>query len=336
MALDTDTWLGSHSGFNDDGTPFATDGSGFRGGGMGEGWMEAFGGDGQSWKNSNVSIPGLSAEESELVNLSTQLAKRQLANIDSLMPFQQEMLKQSYAELQRQGRISGAMSGAITPEMEADLMKQDFERARKLGPIQDQLLQAQLDAMQGKISPQQQAAMDAAIAAGEGDIDRSTQSGIGMIADELANSRGMRLSDSPIMREAGLLAEKGQELKKSLAQNIRATGMTAFPQMSAGIGLNQQAIADAAKSFQADLRQRASSNRMALFGGASQSGIGLAGVGGGAGSSALSSLSGVRAQMKSTSERGFDPAAYLSGHGQFGQGSGSFMKGLGGLMGGMG
>lgn len=305
-------------------------------GGPGSGWWEAFTGDGRTTSNVSVGIPGPTAEEAELIRISSELAKKQLANIEALAPFQQEMLKQSLAELQRQGKINEVLGGAITPEMEASLAKQDFDRAMKLGPIQDQLLQMQLDAMQGKISPAQQEAMNAAIAAGEGDIDRSTQEGIGMIADELANSRGMRLSDSPIMREAGLLAEKGMELKKSLGQNIRAQGMTAFPQMSSGIGLSQQQLTDATKSFQADLRARASANRMSLFGTGSSSGIGLATVGSGAGTSALGSLSGIRSQMKNTYASGFDPSAYLSGHGAFGQGSGSFMKGLGGMMGGMG
>jgi hypothetical protein len=238
----------------------------------------------------------MSDEEKNLVRLNNELAQRQLKNIDELAPFQKELIQLSLGELRRQGAMTAAMDAAITPEDQAALAKQEFERAKRLGPIQDQILEMQMANMRGELTPGQKAAADAAIKAAHGDIDNATQEGIGLIADELANSRGLRLTDTPILREATLLSEQGLKQKSSAAANIRSSAMLQMPQISSGIGLSQQNLAQSTQAFQADLRQRAFQNRMALTGQGSSSGIGLSAVGGGAAASALASLSGVRAQ----------------------------------------
>lgn len=272
-------------------------------------------------------------EEAKLIDLNTQLAQKQLANLDQLAPFQQELISQSLAEMKRQGAISSAIDEAVTPEQQAELAKQDFERAQRLGPIQEELLQRQLDEVRrgGAATPEQlqqiKDATDAAITAGSADIDLSTQRGIGLIADELANSRGLRLSDSPITSEAALLARGGEDQKANLIKSLRAGEATArlnFPlaasQITSGINLATQNVADAAKAFQADLRQRAFQNRLALSGQASQSGIGVAGVGGGAGVGTLSALTSVRG--RSSTGTLFDPTALLNNIGAIGRGIG--------------
>ena len=269
-------------------------------------------------------------EERELIRIQTELARQQLQNIEKLAPFQKELLEASLADLRRQGAISGAMDKAISPEDQAAFAKEEFGRARKLGPIQEQILQMQMDAMQGKVSPEQKAAIEeytnAAYQSGASDIDLATGEGIGLVADELANSRGLRLSDTPILREATLLAESGLKQKAGLARSLRggqAGMMLQAPQIASGIGLSQQNLAQASQAFQADLRQRAFQNRMTLTGQTASSGIGLATLGSGAGASALSSLSGVRAQSRTGTM--FDPSAYMSGWGSFLQGAGSWM-----------
>lgn len=244
-------------------------------------------------------------EETELIKLQTELSKRQLANLDKLAPFQQELLDLSLTDLRRQGLISGAMDKAVTPEQQAELAKQDFERAKRLGPIQEELLQLQLEGIRrgGAATPEQErlikAATDAGISAGSADIDASTQRGIGLISDELANARGLRLSDSPIKGEAALLAREGEVQKGALIKQLRAAEATSrlnFPlaaqQISSGINLSTQGVADAARQFQADLRQRAFQNRLVLTGQTAQSGIGLASIGDP--SRTLSSLASVR------------------------------------------
>ncbi len=286
------------------------------------GLVKSLVGSGQSTTNVTTAAP--SAEEAELIRISTELSKRQLANIDQLAPFQKELIELSLADLRRQGAASGAMDAAITPEDQAAFAKSEFERAKKLGPVQDQILEQQLANMRGDLTPGQQAATQAQIEAGYGDIDRATSEGIGLIADEIANSRGLRLTDTPILREATLLSERGLAEKSSLAKNVRASALTQMPQVASGIGLGQQNLASQTQAFQAELRNRAFQNRMALTGQTSSSGIGLAQVGSGAGASALSSLSGVRAQNQSGT--GFNPSQLLSGYG-------GFMKGAGELFG---
>jgi len=258
-----------------------------------------------------------SAAEQELIGIQTELSKRQLAQVDQLQPFQKELLDLTLADLRRQGAITSAIDSAITPEKQAQLAKEDFERASRLGPIQEELLQLQLQQIRsgGAATPEQLArikeATDRGIAAGTSDIDASTQRGIGLIADELANARGLRMSDSPIKGEAALLAREGEIQKGSLTKNLRAAEATAalnYPlaagQLTSGINLSQQNLADAARSFQADLRQRAFQNRLALTGATTTSGIGLASIGNPA--SAISGLASSRGGTQTKSGGGMD------------------------------
>lgn len=229
------------------------------------------------------------AQETALTELQKELATRQLAQLDELQPFQTELVKQSMAELERQGAISKAIGGAVTPEQEAEQYKADFERSQRLGPIQDELLQLQLEAARqgGRPTDEQLAlikeATDRGIESGTADIDLSTKRGIGLISDELANSRGLRLSDSPIMNEAGQLVAGSEDLKANLIRSMRANEANAalsYPlaasQVTSGINLNQQSLAEQTKAFQADLRQRAFQNRLAFTGQTGSSGLGLA------------------------------------------------------------
>jgi hypothetical protein len=228
-------------------------------------------------------------QETALMKLQSELATRQLAQIDELQPFQTELVRQSMEELKRQGAISSAIGAAVTPEQEAEQYKADFERSQRLGPIQDELLQIQLDAArQGGRPTEEQLALikeatDRGIESGTADIDLSTKRGIGLISDELANSRGLRLSDSPIMNEAGNLVAGSEDLKANLIRSMRSNEANAalnYPLAAAGvtsgINFNQQNLAEQSKAFQAELRQRAFQNRLAFTGQTGQSGLGLA------------------------------------------------------------
>jgi len=258
----------------------------------------------------------MSQEEKDLIGLQTELSKRQLANVDQLQPFQKQLLELSMSDLQRTGKINAAMDAAITPEQQAAAAKSDFERAQRLGPIQDELLTLQLEQLRrgGAATDEQKAlikaAADAGISAGSGDIDASTQRGIGMIADELANSRGLRLSDSPIKAEAAFLAREGEIQKGSLVKGMRAAeaqSVLNYPlaaqQLQSGINLSQQNIASATQQFQAELRQRVYQNRLALTGQVAQTGIGLASIGGNT-SGAIGAFERSRGSTQTTSGGG--------------------------------
>lgn len=190
-----------------------------------------FGGSSSTTVVNQTSAP--TEEEKELIKLNAEIARRQLGALDQIQPFQKELLDLSIADLRREGQSAAAFDKAITPEEQAAFAKEDFERTRRLGPVQDELLTLQLESLRrgGAATPEQEAqireAADAGIFAGSADIDIATQRGIGLIEDELANSRRLRLSDSPIASEAALLAREGQAQKGSLIENLRAAEATA-------------------------------------------------------------------------------------------------------------
>lgn len=260
-----------------------------------------FGGDSTSTTN----IPPPTEEERRLTALSAELAQKQLDSINQLQPFQLELLKSSQADLNRTNRLNSAMDAAITPEMQAQQARAEFDRNQRLGPMQDEMLKLQLDQLRqgGRATPEQiqqiKEATDASIAAGTNDINTQTSRGIGLISDELANSRGLRLSDSPIKSEAALLTRAGNDQIGSLTTNLRANQANAvlnFPLAAQGVqsGINQsqQGLNQAAQNFQNQLRQQAYTNRLAMTGTAQSGGIGIASIG--PGNSALSALTNSR------------------------------------------
>ncbi len=240
---------------------------------------------------STTKLPDPTPDERALTALNKELATRQIAQIDQLAPFQKQLLEQATTELSRSTKFNDALDAAVTPEQQAAAYKSEFERTQRLGPMQDELMQLQLDELRqgGKATPEQlqliKEATDAGILSGTSDIDASTGRGIGLIADELANSRGLRLSDSPISSEAALLAREGEIQKGGLIRNLRAGEAQArlnYPlaaqQLQSGANLNQQNVISSAKQFQDQLRQQSYQNRLALTGQAQSGGIGLAGI----------------------------------------------------------
>lgn len=282
--------------------------------------------------------PAPSQQELDLIGLNSEIARKQLSSLDQIQPFQQQLLDLSLADLRRQGTNSAAMDAAVSPEQQAAAYKADFERSQRLGPAQDELMQLQLDQLRrgGAATPEQvasiKAATDAGIASGSADIDASTQRGIGMIGDELANSRGLRLSDSPIGSEAALLAREGVVQKGSLIKGMESAGATArlnFPlaaqQVQSGIASNQQQLATAAQQFQAGLRNQAFQNRLALTGQAQSGGIGLASINDGG--RALGALQANRFANTSSTQNMQTNPGFL----QVAGGLGQFASGIGAL-----
>lgn len=293
---------------------------------------------GSTTQTSSTAFPGMSDEERELIKLNAELTKRQLAAIDQLQPFQKAMLEAALDELTRAQADSAAVSGAISPQEQADFTRQEFERSKRLGPIQDEIMQMQLDSLRrgGAATPEQEAlirgATDSAIGSANADIDAATSRGIGLIADELSNSRGLRLSDSPMSGEAALLAREGVIQKGGIEKSLRANQANAqlnYPlavqELSAKTSQIPLTIADAAKRFQEDLRTRAFNNRMSLIGTGVNTGIGLSSVGGGNG--ALNALTQSRLNSGTqtvTQNRGIG----LTDVGGFASGIGGLMTGL--------
>lgn len=294
-------------------------------------------GSGNSTQDVQYGTSAPTAEEQALTKLNTELAQKQLDNINNLAPYQQKLVQSAMDQLKQSSDYTAAYNKLISPDQQAQAAADEFTRNQKLGPLQEQMLQMQLDSMKqgGRATDQQKAdiatATQASIDAGTNDINTQTQRGIGLISDELANSRGLRLSDSPIGSEAALLTRAGNDQIGSLTKNLRAAQAQsvlnyplAVQSMQSGINLNQQQITAAAQNFQDQLRQQAAQNRQSLYGTTSSSGIGIAGLGSGVGSSTLGTLFGNTNANGWKGTTGFDPAANNQGYG-------SFMSGLGKL-----
>lgn len=283
-----------------------------------------------------TTIPPPTAQEQELLGLNVELAKKQLDAFDDIAPFQRQLLEQSTKELARQGEEFDILNELIGPEERAAATAEEFQRIQRLGPVQDELLELQLEQLRrgGAATPEQEQRIkestDAAIEAGTLDIDASTSRGLELIKDQLANSRGLRLTDSPIGDEAQLLAREGEIQKGSLIKNLRASEAAArlnFPlaadQVLSSINQNQQNLLNAATNFQAQLRQAAFQNRQSLTGQTTQQGLGLTSVSG-LGLGALNSLTQARI-AQTTTKKGLGLSDLTSA-----------ASGIGGLAGGLG
>jgi hypothetical protein len=270
--------------------------------------------------------------ENQLIQLQTQLAQQQLGAIKSQQPLNDQLIASAQSGITRNDAYQKALDAAISPEDQAAAQAAQFKQAQELGPIQTQLAQMQLDALKqgGRATDQQkadiQSATDAAITAGTGDIDTQTKRGISMISDELANSRGLRLSDAPIGSEAALLERAAGDQKSSLINNLRANQASAtlnYPLavtgMTSGINLSQQNSNQAFTNFQDQLRQQAQTNRLALTGPAISNGLGLSSIGGGNG--ALSALDSSRGRTSDSS--GYNGGQVIQGLGALGSGIGA-------------
>lgn len=148
--------------------------------------------------------------------------------------------------------LLGSLSAqAFSPEALADIEKRAGE-AGKLTPEEEKLI-----SQAASLGFQQ----------GASDIDSATQKGLQLLRQELAPSRGLRSTDTPILDRGGQIVGEG----------IRQKGQL-------GLGLQQQAAGARLafplqrQSFQEQLRNRAFQNRLALSGQALQGGLGLAGL----------------------------------------------------------
>ena len=252
-----------------------------------------------------VNNPPPTAAELELQGLSVEEKKLQIEALRSQSEFQKTLSDYALPELKASASERAALNAAITPEQRAAFAKQEFDRAQRLGPIQDELLKAQLEEFRrgGAATPEQIARINEAttsgIAAGSGDIDIATQEGLALLRDELAPSLGLRSTDSPILDRGATLVREGVKQKSSLGLNLQAAGAAAklnYPlaaqQVFGAQRQGQQDLNQSVLNFQEQLRQAAFQNRLSLTGQTVQGGLGLAGIG--SGSSAWDAMARAR------------------------------------------
>lgn len=150
-----------------------------------------------------------------------------------------------------QAFLSNLSQQAFSPEALADIEKRAGE-AGKLTPEEERLI-----SQAASLGFQQ----------GASDIDSAMKQGLELLRQELAPSRGLRSTDTPILDRGGQIVGEG----------IRQKGQL-------GLGLQQQAAGARLQfplqrqAFQEQLRNRAFQNRLMLSGQALQGGIGLSGL----------------------------------------------------------
>lgn len=135
-----------------------------------------------------------------------------------------------------------------------------FDEVAKSGALDEDDFVNRIDQIRANIGT----ASENALRLGEADINRNTQLGLEGLRDTLAPDRGLRPGDSPILGLGSDIVREGMFQQGQLVRSIR--------------GQEASQLADfdqAATQFQADLKQNAFANRLALAGGATELGIGL-------------------------------------------------------------
>lgn len=262
-----------------------------------------------------VNTPNAPSEsELELQRLAVDISQQQLEALQQQGVFQQEQFEslQPFLEQQRE-------QSAIA-----------FEQQQQLAPIQQELLQLELDAIRaGPGATDEQKALieqatQRAIEVGESDIGRFRESGIELLRSELAPSLGLRPGDTPVtLRADDLLAEATRQ-QGQLISNLRGAQAGAelnFPlaagQFQATRTGAQQDIASSSSQFLSQLRQQIIQNNLAKTGQVGGLNLSRASVPF-AGSGVLAGLSAGRGSTQTSSG------------GQLGQ----TLSGIGGLLGG--
>ncbi len=191
-----------------------------------------------SFKNRDITeLEGAGALETRLREIGVDISEAQLRALQQTEGFQT--------------LLSGIASDMLSPRALADAEK----RAGEAGKLTDE---------EARLIDQ---AASLGFARGAADIDQATTEGLQLLREELAPSRGLRGSDSPIFERGGDIVAEGVRQKGQL-----------------GLGLQQQAAGQRLQfplerqAFQENLRNAAFQNRLALSGQTVQGGLGLSGL----------------------------------------------------------
>lgn len=236
----------------------------------------------------------------EVGTRQAELYAKQTELAEPIMALQAELLK-SVLEEQK-----AATAARGTPEQQAaraqlvadlDTSRLQFEQeqiaqARRIAPLQEQAMQLQIEAGKRALDPslgiseQDKARIDeltqAQLTAGGLDIDAELQDSLKMVRDELAPTRGLSTTDTPIREVADRLAAEALRAKGKLEANLRVGNVQAKLGKPGADLANSTALssvssfASAAANFQASLRQQADTNRALL----SSPGVGVNGFNG--------------------------------------------------------
>ncbi len=228
--------------------------------------------------------------EDLLAGVNLDVVQQQIASITEVFGFQRVgagAAAQGIGAISRDERLAAEL---FTDEERSAQLQEDFDRQQRSGQAFDELLQTELDRIrQGPgATPEQldliNQSTEAQIRRGESDILEFGQRAVNLISEELAPSRGLRPSDTPIQDRAFRIGGELQRQQGQLVSGLRGAQAQAelnFPlaagQQQAALSQFQQGLLQSGSQFQAQLAQQAQANRLNLFGQAGQLGLGLVG-----------------------------------------------------------
>jgi hypothetical protein len=298
------------------------------------GAVRAVFGDGESSSNTTVTTAPPTPEETELIKLNTQLAQKQLENINDLQPSSRRCW--TVDERARHAACDKALNAAVTPEQQAAAREAGLRPGPKMGPIQDELLQRKLDDLRrGGAATRSRSSASGGdgrwVRSRLGDIDapRSAASGLFQMSSRTPAGCGFRIPRSARRRRSRPGRPRIRRARSQEPARWSGFGGAELPArgqgLMSGMNLSQQNLTQRRRIPSANLGSSAFQNRLALSGQTSASGIGLAGVGNGAGVGAQSALAGTRG--RNVSGTGFDPSEVISSYGKLAAGIGAALKG---------
>ena len=237
-------------------------------------------------KSFNLNVSDI---EKELQGINLEIVKQQLASIQQQFEFQQQQFATAGTALGQQQQLGEIEAGLFTPEQQRERLLQQIARQDAQAAAGDEILQAELDRIrQGPGATDEQKALineatEAQIRSGESDILSFGQDALNLITEELAPSRGLRPSDTPIQdrgfKLGGELARQQGQLVSGL-RGAQAQAELNFPLAAnasqAALGQFQQQLGQSGAQFNQQLQQQAFQNRLNLFGQAGQQGLGTA------------------------------------------------------------
>jgi len=229
--------------------------------------------------------------EELLQGLNLDIVNQQLDALFNQADFQDQVFGLLNPVFQGLGEQQQLQTDLFTPEEQRQQLLDQQGRIDSFNSAQDELLGMQLDALrQGPGATDEQrelinAATEAQIARGTSDIEEFGRRQMDVITGELAPSRGLRPSDSPIQDRAFSLGGELSRQQGNLVSDLR--GQQAQAELNFPLTANasqgalsqfQQQLAASAGNFQSQLQQQAFANRLNLFGQAGQLGLGLVGA----------------------------------------------------------
>ena len=258
-----------------------------------------------------VTLPEPTAEEQRLLEINVALAESQLAALLAQGQFQAEQFELLGPVFDLLAGQIGAEAGAMSPEEQEQLFRDQFDLERQAKETLDELLAGELERIRagGSATPEQreliEAAVEAGIEAGESDINQAMEQGLQMLSRELSPRLGLRPSDTPVVERGARIVSEGVRQKGQLQREMRgeqARMLLEYPLQSAQVYGNlaqqQQRLQEQTRQFQANLRQMAFNNRLALTGQVGTQGLQLASIGNAVG--ALSAAQAPRLSQPTT------------------------------------